>query len=52
MTNDVVDNFIDDREQPKKDVSFYRRLDPDNIDHYYKFRYQPRDPRIAVYEDD
>ena len=35
-----------------EDVSFYRKLDPENIDHYNKFPNQTREPRIALYEDD
>ena len=35
-----------------EDVSFYRTLDPENIDHYNKFPNQTRNPRDAVYEDD
>ena len=35
-----------------EDVSFYRKLDPENIDHYNKFPNQTLDPRIVVYEDD
>ena len=44
MTNDEMENFIDDSEQPRQDVSFYRKLDPDNLDDYYKFPNQTRDP--------
>ena len=35
-----------------EDVSFYRKLDPENIDHYNKFPNQTFDPRVVVYEDD
>ena len=35
-----------------EDVSFYRKLDPENIDHYNKFQNQTLDPRVVVYEDD
>ena len=31
------ENFIDDSKQPMEDVSLYRKLDPENIDHYDKF---------------
>ena len=48
-TNDEAD-FIDDREQPKEDVSFFRKLDPENIEYYNKFPNQTRDPRTAVYQ--
>ena len=44
-------NFIDHSEQPMEDVSFYRKLDPENFDHYNKFLNQTRDPRVALYED-
>ena len=46
------ESFINDGEQPMEDVSFYRKLDPENIDHYNKFPNQTRDPRVAVSEDD
>ena len=49
-TNDEMDGFIDDSEQPMEDVSFYRKLDPGNIDNYIKFPNQTRNPRVAVYE--
>ena len=49
-TNDEMDDFIDDSEQPMEDVSFYRKLDPGNIDNYIKFPNQTRNPRVAVYE--
>ena len=29
---DELDNFIDDSTQPHEDVSFYRQLDPNNIE--------------------
>ena len=37
MAHDEMKNFIDDSEQSKEYVSFYRKLDPDNLDDYYKF---------------
>ena len=49
---DQDENFIDDSEQPMEDVSFYRKLDSENIDHYNKFPNPTRDPSIAAYEDD
>ena len=49
---DQDENFIDGSKQPMEDVSFYRKLDPENIDHYNKFPNQTRDHRAAVYEDD
>ena len=36
-TTEQNENFIDDSEQPKEDVSLYRKLDPENIDDYDKF---------------
>ena len=42
--------FIDGSEQQMEDVSFYRQLDPENIDRYNKFPNQNRNPRDAVYE--
>ena len=41
-------NFMDDSEQPMEDVSFYRKFDPENIDHYNTFTNQTRDPKVAV----
>ena len=35
-----------------EDVSFYRTLDPENIDHCNKFLNKTRNPRDAVCEDD
>ena len=52
ITNDEMENFIDDSEQPREGVSFYRKFDPDNLNHYRKFPNQTRDPRTAVYGDD
>ena len=34
-----------------KDVSFCRQLDPENVEHYYKFPNQTRNPKEAVCED-
>ena len=36
-TTEQNENFIDGSEQPRKDVSLYRKLDPENIDDYDKF---------------
>ena len=47
-----MNDFIDDSEQSSEGVSLYRKLDPENINDYYKFPNQTRDPRVAVYEDD
>ena len=32
LTNDEMDDFINDTDQPRYDVSFYKQLDPGNID--------------------
>ena len=48
---DELDDFIDNVPQPEKDVSFYRQLDPVNLDDYPKFRGQTRDPIEVTYED-
>ena len=50
MTNDEINNFIDDSEHPRKDVSFYRKIDPDNLIHYQKFPNLTIDRRIATYK--
>ena len=41
-------NFLDDSEQLMEDVSFYRKSDRENIDHYNTFTNQTRDPKIGV----
>ena len=33
---DELDDFSDNSKQPGEDVSFYKQLDPLNIDHYPK----------------
>ena len=59
MTNDKMDDFIDDSDQQREGVSFYRQLeyphrtrDHQNLNDYSKFLNQTRDPRVAIYEDD
>ena len=59
MTNDEMDDFIDDSDQQREGVSFYRQLeypnrtrDHQNLNDYSKFLNQTRDPRVAIYEDD
>ena len=51
---DQDEKFIDDSEQPMKDVSFYRKFNPEIINHYDTdtFTNKTWDPRVAVYEDD
>ena len=39
-----MEDFIDDIDQRRQDVIFYRQFDPDNLEHYYKFPNQTRDP--------
>ena len=51
-TNDEINNFIVDSELPREDVSFYRKLGPDNLHHYHKFPNHTIDPRIATYKND
>ena len=46
------DDFIDNSKQPMEDIIFYKKLDPENIEHYNKFPNQSRDPWVAVYEDE
>ena len=48
----ITDGFIDNGPQPDEDVSFYRQLDPTNLDDYPKFHGQIRNPIKAIYEDD
>ena len=37
--------------QPDEDVSFYRQLDPLNVNEYPKFPGQTRNPLDAIFED-
>ena len=48
---DELDNFIDNGPQPDEDVSFYRQLDPTNLDNYLKFNGQTRNRIKEIYED-
>ena len=38
--------------QPEEDVSFYRQLNPENIEDYSRFNGQTRNPVEAIYQDD
>ena len=49
---EITDGFIDNGPQPDEDVSFYRQLDPINLDDYPKFHGQTRNPIKVIYEDD
>ena len=49
---DELDKFIDDSTQPQENVSFYRQLDPNNVENYPKFHGQTHNPIEAIYEDD
>ena len=49
---DELDDFIDNSCQPDEDVSFYRQLDPLNVNDYPKFLDQTRNPLDAIFEDD
>ena len=51
-TTDELDDFIDDSTQPQEVVSFYKQLDPNNIENYPKLHGQTRNPIEAIYEDD
>ena len=46
INNDQMGDFIDDTDQQRESVSFYRRLKPE------KFPNQTRNPEGAVYKDD
>ena len=48
---DKIDNFIDDTDQQGEGVSFYRQIDPENIEDYPKFLNSTKNPKEAVYED-
>ena len=47
-----MDNFIDDTDQQGEGVSFYRQLDPENIEGYPKFPNSTKNPKEGVYEDE
>ena len=49
---DELDDFIDNRPLAKEDISFYRQLDPENINNYPKFNSTTRNPIDAICEDD
>ena len=51
ITNDEMEDFIDDTDQQREDVSFYRQVDPENIECYSKFRNQRRNLKEEIYED-
>ena len=51
-TTDELEDFIDDSTQPQEDGSFYRQLDPNNIENYPKFHGQTRNPIEEIYDDD
>ena len=52
ITNDEMEDFIDDVNQQEDGISFHRQLDPENVEHYHKFSSQTKNPKEAVYEDD
>ena len=59
MTNDEMDDSIDDSGQQREGASFCRQLespnrttDAQNLNDYPKFLNQTRDPHAATYEDD
>ena len=52
ITNDELEDFIDDTDQQREDLNLYRQLDPENIKHYPQFCNQTRNPKEVIYEDD
>ena len=59
MTNYEMDGFIDNSNQQREGVSFYRQVEspnqtrhPQNLNDYSKFLNQTRDPNVTTYEDD
>ena len=50
IENDA-DDFINDEEISEEGVSFYRERDTLDLNNYYKFNNQTRDPRKAIFED-
>ena len=51
-TKNEMEDFIDDTDQSREDISFYRESDPSNLEHYHKFTNQTTNPRFAVDKDD
>ena len=51
-TKNEMEDFIDDTDQSREDISFYRESDPNNLEHYHKFPNQTTNPRFAVDKDD
>ena len=49
---DKMDNFIDDIDQQGEGASFYRQLDPENVEDYQKFPNSTKNPKEAVFEDE
>ena len=47
-TADELNDFTDNSPHPEEDVSFYRQVDPGNIDDYSKFNGQTRNPVEAI----
>ena len=52
IINDEMEDFIDDVNQQEDGISFYRQLDPENVEHYHKFSSRTKNPKEVVYEDD
>ena len=50
IENDA-DDFINNEEISEEGVSFYRERDTLDLNNYYKFNNQTRDPRKAIFED-
>ena len=50
IENDA-DDFINDEEISEEGVRFYRERDTLDLNNYYKFSKQTRDPRKAIFED-
>ena len=51
ITNEL-DDFIDNGPHPDEDVSFYRQLDPTNLQNYPKFHGQTQNPIKTICEYD
>ena len=44
ITNDEMEDFIDDVNEQEDGISFHRQLDPENVEHYHKFSSQTKNP--------
>ena len=51
LADDDISTFIDNSQQNKESISFYRERDPQNLNEHHKFNNQTRKPIEVVYSD-